>query len=91
MFIMETTEIAAIFITALLAVAGFMIREWKRSWENRVLAHDDRLDIHTIKLSEQDVTNATIMANMEHIKETGDQTASDVKELLKANGKRATG
>jgi hypothetical protein len=88
---MEPESIAAIFIVGLAAVAWFMIRDWKNSWETRVLAHDDRLDIHTIKHSEQDVTNATIMANMEHIKETGDQTASDVKELLKANGKRAAG
>jgi len=88
---MEPYQIAALFITGLGCIAWFMITDWKRSWEDRILAHDDRLDIHTIKLSEQDVTNATIMANMDHIKETGDQTASDVKELLKANGKRATG
>lgn len=88
---MEPERIAVILITGLACVAWFMIRSWKKSWEDRVLAHDDRLDIHTIKHSEQDVTNATITANMEHIKATGDQTAKDVKELLKANGKRATG
>lgn len=88
---MEPERIAVILITGLACVAWFMIRGWKKSWEDRVLAHDDRLDIHAIKHSEQDVTNATIAANMEHIKETGDQTARDVKALLKANGKRATG
>ncbi len=85
---MEPEHIAALFIAALGCVAWFMIRDWKKSWEDRVLAHDDRLDIHAIKHSEQDVLNERIMANMEHIKETGDQTASDVKELLRANGKR---
>lgn len=88
---MEPEHIAAVLITGLGCIAWFMIRNWKDTWETRIVAHDDRLDIHTIKHSEQDVVNATIMANMEHIKETGDQTASDVKELLKANGKRASG
>jgi hypothetical protein len=88
---MEPEHVAAALITGLGCIAWYMIRTWKETWETRVLAHDDRLDIHAIKHSEQDVVNATIKTHMEHIKVVGDQTASDVKELLNANGKRASG
>jgi len=87
---MSESTIAALIIGSLGIVAWFLIRDWKKTWEDRVIAHDERLDIHSIKHSEQDVINATLTSNIEHIKETGDTTAADVKELLKLNGHRAS-
>ena len=69
-----------------------MIRRWATLWETRLTAKDDRLDGHDDKHTEHDVGIAVLTANLEHIRKTGDDTASDVKELLKqSNGRRATG
>lgn len=88
---LESGRVAAVIIVCLATVAWYMVRGWKKNVETRMLAHDRRLDIHTIKHSEQDVFNATVAERMDHIVKTGDQTALDVKELLKPNGKRNTG
>jgi len=85
---MPESTIAALVIGSLGIVAWYLIRDWKKTWENRVIAHDERLDVHDNKHSEQDVINATLTSHIEHIKETGDSTAADVKELLKLNGQR---
>lgn len=53
-----------------------------------MIAHDERLDNHDNKHSEQAVLNATLTANIEHIRQIADETHEDVKELLKQNGKR---
>ena len=73
------------------AIAFFMIKSWATSWEVRLTAHDERL-------SRVDVQIATITANMEHIRVTGDETRDDVKILLRRtsgakpnNGVRSSG
>ena len=83
--------VLGLIIAGLAAVAWLFIREWKETWENRVIAHDSRLNEHDTKLTEQAVLNATVSANIEHIRETSDETRKDVKQLLKQNGHRSTG
>jgi len=81
----QAQYIVVILITGLGAVAFFMIKNWARNWETRLTAHDDRLGNHDIQI-------ATITANMEHIRTTGDETRDDVKELLRqSNGARSKG
>ena len=72
----DTQTIVALLIAGLGAVAFFMIKNWARNWETRLTAHDSRLTRHDVQL-------ATITANMEHIRVTGDETRDDVKELLR--------
>ena len=88
---MESGTFVAIFITALIAVAGFLMKQREKRWETRLIAQDSRLDKHDVKHGEHDVQIAILQANVEHIRATGDETSADVKELLKLNGKRATG
>jgi len=77
---------------ALIGLAGFMIRNYFSNWETRMIAQDDRLDDHDTKYTDHAVQIATIKANMEHIRATGDETSADVKKLLRRpNGNRATG
>ncbi len=52
-----------------------------------MIAHDGRLDEHDTKLTEQAVLNATVSANIEHIRATVGETREDVKELLRHNGR----
>jgi len=89
--ITETQYVAATVISALGAIAFFMIRSWAHNWETKLTAHDDRLGKHDVQL-------ATISANMKHIRISVDETRDDVKELLKnantngvRNGSRSTG
>ena len=79
----EPQYIVAIIITGLGMVAFFMIKNWANNWETRLTAHDDRLGDH-------DVHIATLKANIEHIRQTADETRTDVKELLKQNGHRSS-
>ena len=80
----DTIELMAYLITGLSVVAWTMIKGWKASWETRLTAQDKRLN-------QQGLEIATITANMEHIRVTGDETRKDVKELLKnSNGRRTT-
>jgi len=79
----EAQYVVALLITGLGAVAFFMIKGWARSWDKKMTDHGERLGVHDIEI-------ATITANMEHIKTTGDETRADVKELLRqANGARS--
>jgi len=88
---MEPEHITALLITALIAVAAFLMKQRERRWETRLIAQDSRLDGHDVKHGQHDVQIAILQANVEHIRATGDETSADVKELLKLNGKRSTG
>ena len=73
------------------AIAFFMIKSWAKSWDTRLAAHDHRIGRHDVQI-------ATITANMEHIRVTGDETRDDVKILLRRssgvkadNGARSSG
>jgi len=89
---MEPEYIAGLLVTALIGLAGVMIRNYFTNWETRMLAQDKRLNSHDAKYTEHSVEIATIKANMEHIRETGDETSADVKTLLRhSNGNRSTG
>jgi hypothetical protein len=89
---MEPEYIAGLLVTALIGLAGVMIRNYFSHWETRMIAQDDRLDDHDSKYTDHAVQIATIKANMEHIRTTGDETSKDVKTLLRhSNGNRATG
>lgn len=80
---MDSSSIVAIIIASLGVVAWAMIKNWAKNWETRLTAHDDRLGDHDVQI-------ATITANMEHIRVTGDETREDVKQLLRnSNGGRS--
>lgn len=88
---MDAADVFQLFVGVLLLIAGKLIWDWKSKWETRVIAQDTRLDIHTIKHSEQDVVNAKMGKDITHIKETSDTMAADVKQLLiHSNGRRAS-
>jgi len=79
----EAQYVVVTLIGGLGAIAFFMIKKWAGDWETRLTAHDNRLGRHDIEI-------ATITANMEHIRVTGDETREDVKELLRlGNGARS--
>ena len=81
----EAQYVVVTLIGGLGIVAFWMIKNWARNWETRLTAHDERLGSHDIQI-------ATITANMEHIRVTGDETREDVKELLRqSNGARSAG
>jgi len=89
---MNPEYIAGLLVAALITLAGFMIRNYFKGWETRIVAQDGRLDKHTKTITNHSVEIATIKANMEHIRTIGDETSADVKELLRhANGNRTTG
>jgi len=89
---MTPEYIAGLLVAALIALASWMIRNYFKGWETRIVAQDDRLNAHTNSLTNHAVEIATIKANMEHIRATGDETSQDVKKLLRrANGNRVTG
>ena len=80
----DAQYIVILLISGLGTVAFLMIKHWARTWETKLTAYDERLGNHDVQI-------ATITANMEHIRVTGDETRDDVKELLRqSNGKRAT-
>ena len=72
----ESQYILISLIGGLGAVAFFMIKSWARNWETRISAHDLRLGRHDVEI-------ATITANMEHIRVTGDETRDNIKTLLR--------
>ncbi len=83
----DAQYIVILLISGLGTVAFLMIKNWARTWETKLTAHDERLGDHDVQI-------ATITANMEHILVTGDKTRDDVKELLRqSNGRnnRSTG
>jgi len=81
----EAQYVIIVLNSGLVILALFIIKNWIKSWETRWTTHDERLGSHDIQI-------ATITANMEHIRVTGDETRDDVKELLRqANGRRTTG
>ena len=89
---MDPEYIAGLLVVALIGLAAFMIRNYFGNWETRMIAQDDRLNDHDEKHTGHAVQIATIKANMEHIRATGDQTSKDVKTLLRhSNGNRSTG
>lgn len=80
----ESQYLLMTLIASLSAVAFFMIKNWARSWEAKLISHEE-------KIGEHDIQIAIITANMEHIRITGDETREDVKELLRnQNGSRST-
>ncbi len=88
---MSEQTIAAVIIGTLLTVAGWLIRDWKNNWQNRIVAQDKRLDVHDTKHTEHDLNHAVLAANLENIITATSETRTDVKELLRQNGKRSTG
>jgi len=79
-------------VLALIGLAGWLIRNYFKGWETRIVAQDKRLNAHTNSITNHSVEIATIKANMEHIRTTGDETSKDVKTLLRhSNGNRVTG
>ena len=89
---MDPEYIAGLLVLALIGLAGHMIRNYFSNWETRMIAQDERLDSHDDKYTDHAVQIATIKANMEHIRATGDETSKDVKTLLRhSNGNRSTG
>ncbi len=79
----EIEKLLALIVTGLGFVAWAMIKGWANRWETRLVTQDDRLSNHDVQI-------ATITANMEHIRVTGDETREDVKQLLRnANGGRS--
>lgn len=87
---MEPQYVLALIIGGLGSVAFYLIRDWKSQWEDRLMAQDERLDNHSKRHGEHDVNHATIVERLDHIKSTAEATSSDVKELLKQSGQRAT-
>jgi len=79
---MEPQEIA--IGATLLVILGWLITQW-------IMGTLKRLKILEDTESEQNVKIAVVEANIEHIRVTLDETSSDVKEILKLNGKRSTG
>jgi len=88
---MDPEYIAGLLVLALVSLAGFMIRNYFKNWETRMVVQDKRLNSHDAKYTEHSVEIATIKANMEHIRAIGDETSADVKTLLSLNGNRSTG
>ena len=77
--------IVVMIITGLGALAFFMIKHWTKSWDSKFISHDKRISKHDVEI-------ATLAANMEHIKETTDETRKDIKEFLsKSDGARSAG
>ncbi len=86
------SEAATIAIVlGFLGVFGWLLRDWKNNWQNRIVAQDKRLDNHDSKHTEHDLNHAVLVANLEHIRSAADETRTDVKELLSQNGNRSTG
>ncbi len=83
----------AIFTGLILALI-WLWKRWSANINTQVIALAKEMKTERTKNddknADQDVQIAVIQANMEHIRTTGDQTAKDVKEILRhTNGKRA--
>lgn len=87
---MELEHYIVLAMSGLAAVAWFMIRVISRGWDDRILLNSEKIDETRGKVWEHDSELATIKANMEHIRKTGDETREDVKAILRnSNGKAA--
>ncbi len=81
----------AIFTGLILALV-WLWKRWANSIKTEVIALAAEMKTEKKKNTDQDLQIAVIQANMEHIRTTGDQTAKDVKAILRnTNGKRVTG
>ena len=79
--------IVGFVISGLAVTAWFMIRGWKKSWEDRIIAQDRRLDGHGEQISETKTELEVLKSDVGHIRETVDETRTDVKTLVRqANG-----
>ena len=78
--------VVAVILAGLGCVAFFMIKQWAKNWEARLLKQDTRLDNHDKRHNEHDVKHAEVTTHLEHIRETSEETRSDVKKLLRING-----
>ena len=87
---MENAEIAGIIIGSLGIVAWFLIRNWLKNWESRLIAQDMRLDKHEERHNLHDVNHATISNELQNIRKKTDEIGTDVKELLRQNGNRSS-
>lgn len=87
----EPPYVLEVIFSILILALGILWRKWAGSIRTDVIALAKEMKAEKAKNSDQDLKIAVIQANMEHIRTTGDQTAKDVKELLRQNGKRATG
>ena len=84
--------VVALIMGGLAVVAWYMITEWKRSWETRLTAQDERLDLHSRKHASHDVNHARLTSDLEHITKTTEEISKDVKSLLiQSNGNRSSG
>ena len=79
----DIQTIVVMIITGLGALAFFMIKHWTNSWDRKFISHDKRISKHDVQI-------ATLAANMDHIKETTDETREDIKRFLrKTDGARS--
>ena len=76
----------------LIGALSWLWKRWAGSIRTEVIALAKEMKIEREKNNSQDLQIAVIQANMEHIRDTGDQTAKDVKKILShTNGNRLTG
>lgn len=88
----EPPYLIGVIISVLGLLAWYLIRDWKKNWEDRVIGLDDRINKHDLQHGEHNVNHAILKANIEHIRTVADATSKDVKELLRqSNGKRSAG
>jgi len=87
---MENTDIIAIIMGSLGIVAWFLIRNWLKNWETRLIAHDARLDRHDERHNTNDVIVAEINTKLASFTKVQDEVREDVKELLRQNGNRSS-
>jgi len=87
-----TTIATLIAFIGLFLRAMYLIRGWKKGWETRLTAQDDRLKEHDDRHADHDVIHERFKTQLEHITDVTTETRTDVKELLRhSNGKRSTG
>ena len=88
----EPTFILGGIFTALGTVVWFMIRNWAKSWETRLIAQDRRLNLHEERHAKHDTKHAVLETELAHIRADTTETRADVKKLLGAvNGQRSRG
>ena len=77
---LEPSHVFSVLIVGLGTVAWFMIRNWYKTWNDRLLAHDERFDDHEKRHNQHDIQFASMQSDLTHIKEGVDE----VKQLLNA-------
>lgn len=84
--------LAGIGIVSLLGLAGRLMYVWARNWETKLLKQDRRLDLQGKVINRHENELIALTKDVEHIRDTADETKDDVKQLLRlANGNRSTG